>query len=135
MRGRADKFDESHGAVTIEMKYTPVVCSRRNAVQQFLGRTKIMSKRINIILPDKTVAVLDRVATKGTRSRFIDRAVRHYVESQGNASLREQLKAGYRANAERDLAMAAEWFPLEEEAWQISQASGPAKKSKKTRKP
>jgi metal-responsive CopG/Arc/MetJ family transcriptional regulator len=35
-----------------------------------------MSKRINIILPDKTVAVLDRVTTKGNRSRFIDRAVR-----------------------------------------------------------
>jgi CopG family transcriptional regulator/antitoxin EndoAI len=77
-----------------------------------------MSKRINVILPDKTVAVLDRVASKGTRSRFIDRAVRHYVETQGKASLRDQLKAGYRANAERDLAMAAEWFPLEEEDWQ-----------------
>jgi hypothetical protein len=25
-----------------------------------------MSKRINIVLPDKTVAVLDRVTTKGT---------------------------------------------------------------------
>jgi metal-responsive CopG/Arc/MetJ family transcriptional regulator len=67
-----------------------------------------MSKRINIMLPDATVAVLDRVAAKGARSRFIDRAVRHYVETQGGASLREQLKAGYRANAERDLAMAAE---------------------------
>lgn len=91
-----------------------------------------MSKRINIILPDKTVAVLDRVATKGTRSRFIDRAVRHYVQSHGRASLREQLKAGYQANADRDLAMAAEWFPLEEEAWQTSEASRTTKKSKKT---
>ena len=51
-----------------------------------------MSKRINIILPDKTVAVLDRVASRGTRSRFIDRAVRHYVETEGMARLREQLK-------------------------------------------
>ncbi|MGP8243381.1 MAG: hypothetical protein ACLQVN_02560 [Bryobacteraceae bacterium] len=66
-----------------------------------------MSKRINIILPDKTVALLDRLASKGARSRFIDRAVRHYVETQGKASLREHLKAGDRANAERDLAMAA----------------------------
>lgn len=31
--------------------------------------------------------------------------------------LRELLKEGYGANAERDLAVAAEWFPLEEEAW------------------
>ena len=52
-----------------------------------------MSKRINIILPNTTVAILDRVATKGTRSRFIDRAVRHYVETRGRESLREQLKA------------------------------------------
>src|SRR5271157_3106173 len=50
-------------------------------------------------------------------NRFVDRAARHYVERQGRHSLREQLKAGYRANAERDLAMAAEWFPPEEEAW------------------
>ncbi len=30
--------------------------------------------------------------------------------------LREQLAAGYRANAQRDLATATDWFPLEEEA-------------------
>jgi CopG family transcriptional regulator/antitoxin EndoAI len=93
-----------------------------------------MSKRINVILPDKTVAVLDRVASRGTRSRFIDRAVRHYVETQGKASLREQLKAGYRANAERDLAMAAEWFPLEEEAWQTFEASRAPGKPAKTKR-
>ena len=57
------------------------------------------------------------MTTKGNRSRFIDRAVRHYVETHGKQNLLEQLSAGYRANAERDLAMAAEWFPLEEEAW------------------
>ena len=97
--------------------------------------TIAMSKRINIILPDKTVAVLNRVASKGTRSRFIDRAVRHYVETQGRSSLREQLKTGYRANAERDLATAAEWFPLEEEVWRTVEASSNPKKSAKTRKP
>ena len=92
-----------------------------------------MSKRINIILPDTTVAVLDRVATKGARSRFIDRAVRHYVETQGRQSLRERLKAGYSANAERDLAMAAEWFPLEEEAWRAFEASRKTKPTKAKR--
>ena len=92
-----------------------------------------MSKRINIILPDTTVAVLDRVSTKGSRSRFIDRAVRHYVETQGRDSLRAQLKAGYRANAERSLAIAAEWFPLEEEAWATSHASHKPKKTAKTK--
>jgi hypothetical protein len=76
--------------------------------------------------------VLGRVAPPGARSRFIDRAVRHYIEIQGRAGLRERLKAGYRANAERDLAMAAEWFPLEEEAWQAFEASHRPKKSAKT---
>ena len=91
-----------------------------------------MSKRINIILPDKTVAVLDRVTTKGNRSRFIDRAVRQLVETQGRQSLRDRLKAGYRENADYDLAMAAEWFPLEEEAWETFERS---RKSEKIIKP
>jgi hypothetical protein len=51
-----------------------------------------MSQRINIMLPDKTLAAIDR------------------------QSLRERLKAGYLANAGENLRMAAEWFPLEEEA-------------------
>jgi CopG family transcriptional regulator/antitoxin EndoAI len=75
-----------------------------------------MAKRINIILPDKTVAVLDRVTTN--RSRFIDRAVRQLIESEAKANLRARLKDEAIDNADRDLEMAAEWFPLEEEAWQ-----------------
>jgi CopG family transcriptional regulator / antitoxin EndoAI len=93
-----------------------------------------MSKRINIVLPDETVAVLDRVAVKGARSRFIDQAVRHYVETQGKRSLREQLKAGYRANAERDLTIAAEWFPLEEEAWRMFESARERNKIAKTKR-
>jgi CopG family transcriptional regulator/antitoxin EndoAI len=93
-----------------------------------------MSKRINIILPDKTVAVLDRVTTKGSRSRFIDRAVRQLVETEGRANLRSRLKEEAIANADRDLAMAAEWFPLEEEAWQTFEASRTKRKTVKNKK-
>ena len=75
-----------------------------------------MSKRINIILPEQNISVLDRVTSKGNRSRFIDRAVLHYIETHSRESLIGQLKAGYRANTDRDLSLAAEWFPLEEEA-------------------
>jgi len=82
-----------------------------------------MSKRLNIILPEKTLAVLDRVAPKGKRSGFISRAVLHYVGTQGRRSLRHQLKAGYLANAEESLKIAEEWFPVEEEAWPISRAT------------
>jgi len=93
-----------------------------------------MSKRINIILPDKTVAVLDRVTTKGSRSRFIDRAVRRLVEMEGRANLRSRLKEEAIANADRDLAMAAEWFPLEEEAWQTFEVSRTKRKTVKNKK-
>ena len=51
-----------------------------------------MNKRINVILPTTTVSVLDRVAAKGNRSALIDRAIRHYVETQGRQNLRERLK-------------------------------------------
>lgn len=89
-----------------------------------------MNKRINIVLPEKTVSVLDRVAPKGARSRFIDRAILRYVEIEGKQSLREQLKAGYVANAERDLETAIAWFPLEEEAVRTLERS-PKKRSVK----
>jgi metal-responsive CopG/Arc/MetJ family transcriptional regulator len=87
-----------------------------------------MSKRINIMLPETTVAVLDRAAGKGRRSQFISRAVLHYVESQGRQNLKERLKAGYLANTNESLRIAAEWFPLEEEAWQGSRAISKGKK-------
>jgi len=89
-----------------------------------------MSKRINIMLPERTLAVLDRVAPKGNRSRFVSQAVLHYVETQGRQSLREQLKAGYLANADESLKIAAERFPLEEEAWQNSRTGRKAKSKK-----
>lgn len=93
-----------------------------------------MSKRLNIILPDATVSVLDRVTTKGTRSKFIVRAVHHFVESQGKASLRERLKAEAIQNADRDLATVAEWFPLEEEAQRKVDASGTPGRSARAKK-
>lgn len=58
-----------------------------------------MSKRINVVLPDKTLAVLDRVAPKGTRSQLISRAVLHFIESQEKEVVREQLKREAIANA------------------------------------
>jgi CopG family transcriptional regulator / antitoxin EndoAI len=90
-----------------------------------------MGKRINILLPEKTVAILDRVVKPGKRSRFIDRAVLHYVATEGKKSLRERLKEEALANAARDLEIAAEWFPLEEEALETFEkaAAKPARKT------
>ena len=93
-----------------------------------------MSVRINIILPETTVNMLDRVAARGGRSRFIDRAVLHYVEAQGKQHLRKQLEAGYRANSQEDLEIAAEWFPLEEEAWVATEGAEESKKVNKAKR-
>ncbi|MGD0200807.1 MAG: hypothetical protein ABSD27_08665 [Bryobacteraceae bacterium] len=85
------------------------------------GRTlalTLMTKRINIVLPVETIKVLDRVASKGNRSRLISVAVLHYVGSKAKSNLAERLKAGALANASRDLEIAQEWFSLDEEAWQ-----------------
>ncbi|MBZ5727350.1 MAG: ribbon-helix-helix domain-containing protein [Acidobacteriia bacterium] len=92
-----------------------------------------MSKRINIVLPDRTLAVLDRVASKGNRSRFISRAVLHFIESQGKETLRERLKREGVANAGRDLEIAADWFPLEEEASETTPAAPVKMPAKRTR--
>ena len=74
-----------------------------------------MTKRLNITLPERTVALMDRVVGKGQRSRLIDRAVHRYVEEEGLANLRKQLREGAQVRAERDLQMAEEWFALDEE--------------------
>ncbi len=76
-----------------------------------------MRRRINITLPDDTVRLIDRVAAKGARSRFIAEAVSHYVHATGRAELRKRLKEGAVRRAERDRRLASEWFLLDEEAW------------------
>lgn len=74
-----------------------------------------MTKRLNITLPERTVALMDRVVGKGQRSRLIDQAVHRYVEEEGRANVRKQLREGAQVRAERDLQLAEEWFTLDEE--------------------
>ncbi len=76
-----------------------------------------MNKRINITLPEQTVRLMDQVTPKGQRSSLIAKAIKQYVQHQKRSELRKLLAEGARANAKRDLKMAEEWFPLEEEAW------------------
>jgi CopG family transcriptional regulator/antitoxin EndoAI len=98
----------------LDLTYTLKVCNHIS-VDGLIITKSCMSKRINIVLPDRTLAVLDKVARKGNRSQIISRAVLYFVESQGKETLRERLKHEALENAERDVAMAAEWFALEEE--------------------
>ena len=90
-----------------------------------------MSKRLNIMLPDATLRVLDRVAPKGARSHFISEAVLHFVQTRSATNLRERLKQGALANTKLDLEIAEEWFPVEQEAWQrLEQEEQPKKPSR-----
>ncbi|MBK7600941.1 MAG: hypothetical protein IPJ07_21440 [Acidobacteria bacterium] len=71
-----------------------------------------MNQRVNITLPEETLGLIDRVAEKGDRSRFIDMAIKYYVDAISKAKLKRLLKEGAIARAERDLRMAEEWFTL-----------------------
>jgi len=71
-------------------------------------------KRINITLPNATVQLLDSVAQKGARSSFVDQAVRFYVEGVGQTNLKKQLREGAINRSKRDLAIAEEWFLIDD---------------------
>ena len=77
-----------------------------------------LHKRINITLPESTVALLETVADKGARSTFIDVAIKSYIKQIKQENLREKLKAGAIARSQRDLSLSEEWFDVEEELWQ-----------------
>ena len=77
-----------------------------------------MYQRINITLPNETLQLLDRIAPKGDRSHFIDRAVRYYINAEAKENLREKLKQGAVRWAERDLGITQDWFNIDEESWQ-----------------
>ena len=80
-----------------------------------------MHQRINITLPADTVRLLDRIAPKGDRSRFIDEAVREQAKRAVKSKLRKELKDGYLRENETNRQLAEEWFLLDEEAWQTAE--------------
>jgi CopG family transcriptional regulator/antitoxin EndoAI len=79
---------------------------------------RIAHKRLNITLPESTVALLETVAEKGERSVFIDTAIKSYIKQTKQENLRESLKTGAIARSRRDLSLTEEWFDVEEELWQ-----------------
>ena len=90
-----------------------------------------MQVRINVSLPEQTIRVLDRAVKKGDRSRFIDAAIRRYLKQVSRARLRKELAEGYRERADETLALAEEWFPIDEEAWQKSATRNATKRNAK----
>jgi CopG family transcriptional regulator/antitoxin EndoAI len=75
-------------------------------------------QRVNISIPVETLRLLDEAAPLKKRSQFIAQAITRYANEMKRLQLREQLKAGYLANAESDRQIAEEWFPIEQEAYE-----------------
>jgi len=72
-------------------------------------------RRINITLPEAALRIVDRVAPRGDRSRFIAEAIKHYAAETRRTTLRKRTKESAIRRAERDRALVTEWFDLEEE--------------------
>src|SRR5579862_9574073 len=76
-----------------------------------------MAKRINVMLADATVRTLDRLSRPGQRSRFIERAIRHYVTTASADALHERLKQAAIRDRDLDRHMADEWLAVDQEQW------------------
>jgi metal-responsive CopG/Arc/MetJ family transcriptional regulator len=74
-----------------------------------------MQRRINVSLSEEAVRLLDRMAPKGDRSRFLDDLVKRTARNR--EAIRARLKEGYIKRAQRDRDEAAEWDPLTDEVW------------------
>jgi hypothetical protein len=76
-----------------------------------------MARRINILLPEATLNVIDRMARPGQRSRFIERAVRHYVATASPEALEERIKQAAIRDRDLDLGIADDWLAVDQEQW------------------
>jgi CopG family transcriptional regulator/antitoxin EndoAI len=85
-------------------------------------------RRRNFTLRAETANLLDRLPREVNRSRLVDEAIRAQLGSVSRARLRKLVEAEAAHNAERDLRMVEEWFPLEEEAWEIAERAPRARR-------
>ncbi len=95
-----------------------------------------MGKRINIVLPAETIRRIDGMVVPGGRSKFIDEAVRYFIENGSREALRKRLE--FTAIRDRDLGLEimAEWAAVDEEAWRRidSDTDNVSKPRKQTRR-
>ncbi len=76
-----------------------------------------MYQQINITLPQKTIELIDGLATQDERNKLIDEAINFYVIDRQKQALQQQLQEGAIYHSKRDLSLAEDWFNLEEEVW------------------
>jgi hypothetical protein len=74
-----------------------------------------MQRRINISLSEESVRLLDHLAPRGDRSRFIEELVKR--SARDRSELRRLLKERALRRADLDRQIAAEWDPAADEVW------------------
>ena len=72
-------------------------------------------ERLNVILPNDTLRLINKLTAKGQRSQFINKAVRFYVENLSKKNIKKQIEEGAKKRAKRDLDLMEEWFALDNE--------------------
>lgn len=75
------------------------------------------TEKVTLTIPRDLMKEIRARAPQRGQSKFVAQAVRYFIAAQERQALRERLIAGYTANAEFDEALAAEWDPLSQEAW------------------
>jgi CopG family transcriptional regulator/antitoxin EndoAI len=76
-----------------------------------------MGRRINIVLPAGTIESIDRMVASGGRSKFIDEAVRYFIENRSREALRKRLEFTAIRDRDLDLEVMADWAAVDEETW------------------
>jgi CopG family transcriptional regulator/antitoxin EndoAI len=88
-----------------------------------------MGRRINIVLPAGTIESIDRQVAPGGRSKFIDEAVRYFIENRSREALRKRLEFTAIRDRDLDLEVMADWAAVDEETWRRKKASRGAARS------
>ena len=81
-------------------------------------RATTTMKRVMFTIPPSLLEQVEKTAAKlnTSRSGLIRQALEHFLEEQRRQELRELLKEGYLANAERDLRICEEFAYADYEA-------------------
>lgn len=77
-----------------------------------------VNKRVNIVLPERTLKTIDRIVKPGGRSHFINEAVTHFVTHRSAEALRSRLEQAAVRDRDLDREITADWSDVDKEAWQ-----------------
>ena len=76
------------------------------------------TEKVTLTLPQDLMDTVRELAPPRGQSKYVAKALRYFIEEEEKRILREELIAGYKATAEESAAIAADWMPLGQEAWE-----------------